>query len=228
MIPIQWLWPERWERRRYDRDSSVVFFFCVVLFILTLLLFFLFIWIGTTPIFALICFILVPVIFMLLVIFFSLHRADRRRKAALRAQSYRKDQYPARYPFSGRRIDRDSDQEEIGSLQARIAELEEQLATVKKQRSSTVSVVPDVVEFVEMEGRKKVPEPKDDGLQREQRLLREEWKAEKAAIDVLISALDEAMARGAISEEEYLRKQKKYQKELQNLDKKLQSFSKKT
>ncbi|MFX1301241.1 MAG: hypothetical protein ACFFDE_09905, partial [Promethearchaeota archaeon] len=147
---------------------------------------------------------------------------------ALRAQSYRKDQYPARYPFSGRRIDRDSDQEEIGSLQARIAELEEQLATVKKQRSSTVSVVPDVVEFVEMEGRKKVPEPKDDGLQREQRLLREEWKAEKAAIDVLISALDEAMARGAISEEEYLRKQKKYQKELQNLDKKLQSFSKKT
>ena len=153
---------------------------------------------------------------------------DHRRRLALRALSRRKDQYPARYPFSGRRLDRDSDQEEITSLQARIAELEEQLAIVKQQRASTVSVAPDVVEVVETERRKKPPEPKTDALQREQQLLREELKAEKAAIDVLISALDEAMARGAISEDEYLRKQKKYQKELQSLDKKLKSLGKKT
>ena len=61
-------------------------------------------------------------------------------------------------------------------------------------------------------------------MQKEQQLLREELKAEKAAIDVLLSALDEAMARGAISEEEYLKKQKKYQKELRSLDKKLNSL----
>ena len=231
MIPIHWLrWGRwgRWERRRYDRASSVVFFLCVVLFILVILWFFLFILMGMTPVFVVVCFILFPVIFILVVIFFSLLRADRRRRLALRALSHRKDQYPARYPFSGRRLDQDSDQEEITSLQARITELEEQLATVKQHRASTISEAPEVVEVVEMEGRKKVPEPKVDALQREQRLLREELKAEKAAIDVLISALDEAMARGAISEDEYLRKQKKYQKELRSLDKKLKSLDKKT
>lgn len=224
MIPIHWLRWGRWERRRYDQASSVVFFLCVVLFILVILWFFLFILMGMTPVFVVVCFILFPVIFILVVIFFSLLRADHRRRLALRALSRRKDQYPARYPFSGRRLDRDSDQEEIASLQARIAELEEQLATVKQQRASTVSVAPDVVKAVETERRKKAPEPKVDTLQREQQLLREELKAEKAAIDVLLSALEEAMARGAISEDEYLRKQKKYQKELRRIENQLKAI----
>lgn len=224
MIPIHWLWPELWERRRYDRSASIVCFLFVVFLILIGLWFLLLSWIGTSFVFVIISVILLPMIFILGFGIFRVLRADRRRRAALRAQSYRRDQYPARYPFSGKRLDRDSDQEEIASLQARIAELEEQLATVKQQRSSMVSEIPEVVEVVEIGDSEKALETKTDALQKEQQLLHEELKAEKAAIDVLLSALEEAIERGAISEDEYLRKQTKYQKELKRIDKQIQSL----
>lgn len=221
MIPIHWLW---WERRRFDRSTPILCFLFVVFLILIGLWFLLLSWIGTSFVFVIISVILLPLILLLGFGTFRVLRADRRRRAALRSQSYLRDQYPARYPFSGKRLDRESDQEEIGSLKARIDELEEQLAIVKQQRSTIASEAPEVVEVVEIGERQKAPEPKIDALEREQRLLREELKAEKAAIDVLLFALEEALAKGAISEEEYLKKQKKYQKELRSLDKKLKSL----
>jgi hypothetical protein len=121
----------------------------------------------------------------------------------------------------------DFEKEQIATLQARVAELEEQLAIVRQQRSKVVSEAPEVVEVIEIKGKKKAPKPKIDALEREQELLREELKAEMAAIDVLLFALDEALTKGAISEEEYLKKKKKYHKEMQNIDKKLKSLGKK-
>ncbi|MFX0078739.1 MAG: hypothetical protein ACFE8O_05810 [Candidatus Hermodarchaeota archaeon] len=215
---------DRYERRPHDRPGKNACIIMIIFLIFVLVL----IYIGplflSTPWFGIVFSVLLAGVLIFGFITLKVYQADRRRRQAFRERAYRQHQYPARYPFSGRRLDRDSDQEESASLQARIAELEDQLAIVKQQRSSMVSDVPEAVVTVKIGDREKAPELKTDVLQREQRLLQEELKAEKAAIDVLLIALEEAMARGAISEEEYLRKQKKYQKELRSLDKKLNSL----
>lgn len=110
--------------------------------------------------------------------------------------------------------------EEIERLQTRISDLEEELAVVRQERVKEVLNAPNVVEI---DDREVTPEPNIGAIKQEQILLNEELKAEKVAIEVLLGALEEAMAKGVISEDKYLIKQTKYKKELQQLDKKLKA-----
>jgi hypothetical protein len=142
-----------------------------------------------------------------------LSRQQARRRSTSRRVKYRRDE------------PRSTIRQEVATLRTRIAELEGQIALLQL-RSQGEPESPTVVEIIEWGGEKnrQTIESSSQQLKAEHRVLQDDLKTRKAAIEVLLSALKEALAHGVISENEYLHKQKKYQKELRSLDKKLHSF----
>ena len=142
-----------------------------------------------------------------------LSRQQARRQSTSRRVKYRNDK------------PRSTIRQEVTTLRTRIVELEGQIALLQ-QRSQGEPESPTVVEIIEWGGAKnrQTIESPSQQTKTEHRVLKNDLTTRKAAIEVLLSALDEALTHGVISEDEYLKKQKKYRKELRSLDKKLNSL----